>query len=494
MRLATTNINDDGWVNMAQELKGLGSLGVTYNELFAQSSFQKSWDSTSLGEGLVTGISTDTRNLFPGDLFVALRGENFNGEDFAFKALEMGAGAAIVPIDFYEKYVDSQKVLTGRLIGTEDTLFALGELAKAIRDISKVKVIAITGSVAKTTVKELIKNIFLAQYHSGVEATLGNLNNLIGVPLTIFKISKDTKYLIVEMGANHFGEIARLTEIAEPNLGLITKTERAHLEFFKDRAGVARAKAELFRNMNTPGAIKVVNLSDPYIKSLAGGGNIFTYGTKDSGAQLRLVKRTQLKEGQLVLLESELLKGGKLEIETSMLGAYSAENILASAAVALAWGISDEAIARGISETSAPEGRGIIVKFKEFFIIDDSYNANPGSMEAALGALMERNGAKSAVLGDMLELGEGSFNYHRELGRICGAAKLKALSLAGKFAPFVRKGAIAAGMDEGNIKVFDGPQAALNWGLAQATKGEYVLVKGSHGAGLGEDLKKLLKV
>ncbi|MDR2460890.1 MAG: UDP-N-acetylmuramoyl-tripeptide--D-alanyl-D-alanine ligase [Deltaproteobacteria bacterium] len=492
--LAAIIDNNKGGKAMA-EGAGLSSMGVSYLELLSLSRFKAFWDPRLLGTELLEGISTDTRSLEPGDLFVALKGENFNGEDFAFSALEKGAKAAIVSLEFYQSRKDSGKLNANRLIGVEDTLFSLGELARTLRIKSKAKVIAITGSVAKTTVKELIYSIFSCQYPGGVVGTTGNFNNLIGLPLSVFKLGSDTTHLILEMGANHFGEIARLTQIAEPDLGIITKVERAHLEFFGDKNGVARAKGELFLGMEKIDSIKVLNVSDPFLKGMEIGiGRRFTFGQGAVGADLRLVKRGQLPDGQELFFESDYLEGGSLKVTSSLLGYHNGENILAACAAALAYGVSQEAILKGVAEVEPLNGRGKTFEQDGIYIIDDSYNANPGSMEGALMALMERPGTqKSAVLGDMLELGEKSPKYHLDLGRRCAAYGIKNLYLTGDYAGYVEEGALEGGMEKEQVFIFDEGGEAIRKALQKGSRGEFLLIKGSHGSGLGAHLQQILK-
>jgi UDP-N-acetylmuramoyl-tripeptide--D-alanyl-D-alanine ligase len=412
-----------------------------------------------------TAVSTDTRTVTPGALFVALKGDRFDAHDFLKAAAEQGAAGLVV-----------QK---GRAAGFEvpnvavyevpDTLTALGRLARFHRDRFKIPLGAVTGSNGKTTTKELIGSIL--ETRGPALKTQGNLNNEIGVPQTLFNLEPKHVAAIIEMGMNHAGEIARLTDIARPHAGLITTVQPAHLEGLGSIEGVARAKGELFAGLG-PTATAIINVDDPHVVSQTQGlsARTLTFGQSPS-AEVRLT-RAQPRGRDGLTLEIAWL-GVTYPVALNLVGAHNALNATGAFAMAVALGYAPEACVRGL-EAARPHSRRlqVIEGQNGITVIDDCYNANPSSMTAALQTLQTLAGAGRAVavIGDMLELGAGEAAAHQQL---VTEAKANA-SLVVFFGPRTSKAAVG-------VPAFTDIDALKSF-LGDALRpGDTVLVKGSRG-------------
>ena len=430
----------------------------------------------SAGAVKAAGYSRDTRTLQAGELYFALQGENFDGHDFLGQAAQAGASGAVVarrPPDAPQGFA---------LIVVRNTLDALQRLAAWHRGRLDVKVIAITGSCGKTTTKEMVHAI--ARGAGASSATQGNLNNHIGVPLTLLRLGEKTRFAVVEMGCNHAGEIALLTRLADPDVGLITGVAPTHTEFLGDVDGVAAAKAELFDGLR-PDSVSVVNLDDPRVSAMAIRSNRkVTYGAGPgegrAGADVTLLETAPDRDfsGQGLTLDV----GGKVvSARLNMTGRHNALNALAAAAAAHAAGLDADLIVEGLGSVRPLEGRGSIHRGR-FTIIDEAYNASPAAVLAALAGLDEiaDGGRRIAMLGDMLELGQRAPQYHREAGG--EAAKRADLIVAiGDFRKEIVKGAEEAGAKADNLFDFaQAAQAAEFLGKnALLKEGDTILVKGS---------------
>jgi len=423
----------------------------------------------------VAGLSTDSRTIRPDEVFVALAGPRFDGHDHAAEALAKGALAVV-----------TQRKLKGeaghRSIHVADTLKALGDLAGSLRRRRRLQVVAVTGSNGKTTVKEMLAAILkLGDRH--LLATAGNFNNLIGLPLTIFRLTKKTRFMILEMGMSAAGEIARLTRIAEPDVALITSIGPAHLEFFGTVARVAKAKGELFAELKDD-ALAVVNDDDPFLKREAArfsGNHLYFGGTPRSEVRLGRVEPRAPLGQRLTIYGPGAARGQKVELKIP--GRHNAQNALAAAAAALGAGADWDRIQEGLETVRAFPGRLDVFQSKDgLWVLDDSYNANPASMSAGLEVLagFKTNGRRGAILGDMQELGSRSRALHRQIGRLAVNLGLDYLALVGSMAAGIGRTVRLAGLARSATREFVTPEEAAAWVLAEWPEG-VVLVKGSRG-------------
>lgn len=426
-----------------------------------------------------SSVSTDSRRVLPGALFVCLRGPNFDAHDFASAAAGVGAAAVVC-----EKGRATD--CPAPRLEVDDTLVALGELASWVRGGLDGPLVAVTGSNGKTTTKEMLRAIFTAHFGDGrVLATEGNLNNLIGVPLTLFGLGPDHDAAIVEMGMNAPGEIARLAEIARPTVGLITCVAEAHLEGLGSIQGVARAKGELFEAL-PEGAVAVVNLDDDHVRGQASRftGRHFTFG---QGGDMTV---SEVRCDRLDASSFELRLGSEhAAVDLPLGGRHNVQNALAAAAAASAAGLPLPTIARGLSRMKAPPMRMAVETLSDgSTLINDAYNANPGSVAAALATLgglasgSGRGGRCIVVLGDMLELGDGAAALHRRAGEQAAAIDPALLCTYGSFAGEVAAGAEATGLDPARIRVCALHEEAATEVARVRRPGDAILVKGSRGS------------
>jgi UDP-N-acetylmuramoyl-tripeptide--D-alanyl-D-alanine ligase len=375
-----------------------------------------------------TGVSADSRTVAPGELFVALRGPRFDGHAFVPAAAERGAAAALVEA----AWAEGAGAAPLPLLVVQDTRLALGRLAHAWRERFSIPLVALTGSSGKTTVKEMLAAV-LAEAASSTEAVLatrGNLNNDVGVPLTLLRLREGHRYGVVEMGMNHPGEIAYLTRLAEPTVALVNNAGRAHLEGLGSVEAVARAKGEIFEGLRA-GGIAVINADDPHAflwRALAGRHRIIDFGL-DHPAAVSAEVALQPEAIELKLR----LPSGRVRTRLAVPGLHNARNGLATAAAAVALEVPPEVIGRGLTRF-----RGIPGRLKRLpaihgaTLIDDTYNANPDSVKAALAVLSAAPGTRLLVLGDMGELGGSAVPLHEEIGRAAREARIDGLYALGE--------------------------------------------------------------
>ena len=351
------------------------------------------------------GVTTDTRRCEPGMMFFALRGDNFDGNSYAAKALEMGCSCVVVDNPQYVVEGD------GRILLVEDSLKALQQMARHHRRQLGTPIVGITGTNGKTTTKELVAAVLAKRYH--ILYTQGNLNNHIGVPLTLLGLTREHEMAIVEMGANHPGDIKELVDIAEPDYGLITNVGLAHLQGFGSLEGVIRTKGEMYDYLRTtPRRTIFLNRDNEYLKGIAHGLETVTYGqTHDADTQGELVAcdpylRFRWRRG----------RGEWHQVSTQLIGSYNIDNALCAAAVGCHFGVDEVAVSEALAAYTPHNNRSQLTITPHNRLVVDAYNANPTSMKAALDNFARMQvPRKMAILGDMKELGEATAQAHQEI-------------------------------------------------------------------------------
>jgi len=411
-----------------------------------------------------SSVGSDSRNIVAGQLFVALKGANFDGNAFAQEALELGAAAVLVS--------DASVQAEPRIV-VADTRLALGELAKYWRQKFAMPVVAVTGSNGKTTTKEMLSAILsvVAGAKASVHATYGNLNNDIGVPLTLLKMQPAHQYAVVEMGMNHLGEIDYLTHIAQPDVALINNAGIAHIGELGSRENIAKAKGEIFAGLKSDG-VAVINADSDYAyywKSLNPHRKIVTFGLKNPAD---VSARYQENDGYASVVLATA--SDEVSVQLNVQGEHNISNALAAGATAYALGVSLNDIGRGLASFTGVYGRlerkaGI----NGAVVIDDTYNANPDSMKAAINVLAKLAGKKIMVLGDMGELGADAKSMHAEVGAYAKAAGLTTLYCLGNLSVETAR-SFGAGAEH-----FSSPEAIAQAVLPALAQGTTVLVKGS---------------
>ncbi|HTL62601.1 MAG TPA: UDP-N-acetylmuramoyl-tripeptide--D-alanyl-D-alanine ligase [Nitrospira sp.] len=431
----------------------------------------------------VRGISTDSRSIRRGDLFVALRGERVDGHLFVPAVLAKGAAGAIVH-DGYRWDGKKPKSIGTRepfVFGVQDPLFAYQQLATHHRSRFSIPVVAVTGSNGKTTTKDMVASVLAARWRT--LKTEGNFNNRIGVPHTLFRLTPKHQAAVIEMGVDHRGQTTRLCEIVRPTVGLITNIGPDHLEFFGSMEGSAQAKAELL-DMLPPEGTAVLNADDPFFDYLAARARcrVLSFGLSEK-AQVRAVNiACDTRRGTTF----GLLLPGKSRptpVAIKVHGAHNVANALAAAAVGFSLNLTGTMIAQGLAQFRAAAMRSQVMSHHGVQIINDCYNANPASMQAALQLLGGWTPARErvAVLGDMLELGRDSHQLHRDVGRFAAALPLSRLIVCGELGREIAAGARQAGMSEQAILELSDAGAAADALKKSVRRGDVVLVKGSRG-------------
>jgi UDP-N-acetylmuramoyl-tripeptide--D-alanyl-D-alanine ligase len=423
-------------------------------------------------EAAFTGVSTDSRSIKPGDLFFALRGERFDGHHFIAEALRKGAQGGVV--DQEGRWGADKEV---PIIQVADTLQALGDLAHLWRRRHPIPLIAVVGSTGKTTTKEMTAGIL--GRHEKVLKNPGNLNNLIGLPLSLLKMNSTDRAAVLEIGMNRPGEIRRLAHIAKPDLGIVTNIGPVHLEGVGSLEGVKEAKGELLEGMDAHGTL-IFNADDPRVVELSKRfrGNKTSFGVINPAHWTATDIGTRDAGGVSFRLAGP---PGEISVALSLMGGKQVYNALAAAAAVSHLGVDLEEIKEGLTACQPlPMRMELITVGQGIRIINDAYNANPQSMEFALSALGEvTGGRKIAVLGDMWELGEYALQAHRELGRSVKEQGIDFLFILGQFAPQVAQGAQEAGMKPDAVFIGkDHHEVSLH--LARIVRpGDWVLIKGS---------------
>ncbi|MFL5246866.1 MAG: UDP-N-acetylmuramoyl-tripeptide--D-alanyl-D-alanine ligase [Myxococcales bacterium] len=428
------------------------------------------------------GVFTDSRKPVKGALFVALVGEKHDASQFAAQAAKDGSGAVLVPSGAASRVAEEMRGSEAAILAAPDTGRSLGAIAHAWRErFPELRVVAVTGSTGKTSTKELIASVLEAAGRT--LKTEGNLNNEIGVPLTLLRLSAEDRYAVVECGMNHLGEISRLVGWSDPDVAVVTNVGPVHLEGCGSIDGVAHAKGEMFHGLRDA-ATAVANADDMRVLAQArlSRRRLVTFGANQS-SHVRLVSAHHGGAGLRVELA---FPDGKVRmVELHLIGTHNGHNAAAAAAVGFALGLDPDQIMRGLANARTPGRRMRPVPLSNgALLIDDCYNANPQSTKAALLTLthlVRNKGRAIAVLGDMLELGPTELDLHRDVGRFAAGAGLGLLVTFGHRARAIGEGAIESGMKTETVRFTSTPEEAIELLRSSVGPDDVVLVKGSRG-------------
>ena len=428
----------------------------------------------------VSRMQSDSRKVRSGDLFVALKGAKADGHDFAETAINHGAVAALVSRPISEKLPS---------IEVEDTLRAYGDIAAGYRKLTGVKVVGITGSVGKTTTKEMTASVLEAAYHTA--KTEGNHNNNLGLPMTIMDMPENTEVAVLEMGMNHSGEMEYLSSIARPDLAIITNIGTMHIEHLGTREGILQAKLEIMRGMPDDG-VGVFNGDEPLLWNIRAIGKHkkYYYGIENHACDVTATDIVELDDGVRFVVHGF---GQQFELFVPMLGRHAVYNALAAATVGLLLGVKPEQIQARFSSFHNTGMRQKIYVKNGVTIIEDCYNAGPESTEAALDVLagIKTDGRRIAVLGDMLELGNRSAAEHYRIGRLA-VGKADLLLTYGEHSVRTLTGAITGGMNPKTTDHFDTHEDMAHMLKMRVSEGDVVLFKGSRGMRMEKVLQLFL--
>ncbi|MDM8161945.1 UDP-N-acetylmuramoyl-tripeptide--D-alanyl-D-alanine ligase [Labilibaculum sp. K2S] len=414
-------------------------------------------------------VVTDTRKIVPNSIFFALKGDNFNGNEFALVAIEKGCKYAIIDEDEY--------AIDDRFILVDDVLSTLQDLAKEHRRQLNIPILAITGTNGKTTTKELVHEVLKRKFQTA--ATIGNLNNHIGVPLTLLSMNKETEFGIVEMGANHPGEIQKLCEIAEPDYGIITNVGKAHLEGFGSFEGVIKTKKELYDFLFKNGGKVFVNADNDYLTEMLNDQEFISYGNSENA--FSKAKFLQAEPYLVLEIRSAI---GKLYIKTKLIGAYNFENALVAVTIGRYFKIDEIEIKEALEKYVPSNNRSQLKKTEKNILFLDAYNANPTSMKAAIEnfAGMSRKN-KVIILGDMLELGSDARKEHLDLLQLIQDRQLQSVFLVGDIFTEVNSNE--------QFKTFKNTSELIKELDKTELLNQYILIKGSRGIRLEQVIDKL---
>jgi UDP-N-acetylmuramoyl-tripeptide--D-alanyl-D-alanine ligase len=414
-------------------------------------------------------VTTDSRNIPSGSIYFALKGTNFNGNSFASDALLKGAAFAVID--------EPPAVSDERLILVNNALVCLQQLARYHRDQLGLPILAITGTNGKTTTKELIAAVLSKKFITNF--TQGNLNNHIGVPLTLLTMNKNTEIGVVEMGANHPGEIKILCEIANPDLGMITNIGKAHLEGFGSFEGVIRTKSEMYNFLKDKGGKCFINADNSILNKQAQGLEQIKYGQSTS-----YFMAGELASTDNYLVVKALFPKGWLYLKSKLVGDYNFENLLAAACVGKYFEVDPIMIQKALEEYTPSNNRSQLIRNDKNTIIMDAYNANPTSMMASLQNFANlKNDQKCVILGDMLELGETSQSEHQIIADYIETQDFSSIFLVGP--NFMNT------IDSDKKKKFDNIELLTNYLKTQPIENKLILIKGSRGIHLEKILELL---
>jgi UDP-N-acetylmuramoyl-tripeptide--D-alanyl-D-alanine ligase len=432
-------------------------------------------------DAVLTGVSIDSRSLAPGELFVAIAGERFDGHDFLPEAAGRGAAAAVV-----EREISVPPGLA--LIQVADTTRALAEMARHVRGKAGIPVVAITGSVGKTTTKDITAALLSAL--GPTLRTEGNLNNRYGLPLTLLRLAPEHRFAVLELGMSAAGELRELTAIARPDVAVITMVAPVHLEFFDSIEEIAKAKAEILEGLPASGTA-VLNADDPQVRRIgeAHRGRVVWFGRhRDHDVSAENWRGTV--QGMRFDLR---IAGRSVDVAVPLVGPHFLTSFLAAAAAAHVLGATPEAIAEAALTLRPARHRGEVVRLADgVTLFDDCYNSNPVAVEAAVVALGLAKGRRLAFLGDMLELGPSGPDLHRQTGeRIAG--RLDMIAGVGPLSASLVEGARRAGKPEAALHHFPDSAAAAAAAATLVRSGDAVLVKGSRGVRMEAVVEALVR-
>jgi UDP-N-acetylmuramoyl-tripeptide--D-alanyl-D-alanine ligase len=425
------------------------------------------------------GYSIDSRTLNPGDLFIALPGEHFDGHDYVTAALEKGAVAAIVQAD--RKIAGDPR----RLLHVEDTLRALQSLGAAARRLWGKPLLAVTGSAGKTTTKEILAHLLARRFR--VMKSTGNLNNHIGLPLQLLKLEAEHDLAVVEMGMNHAGEIRALAALAQQDLAVVTCVAPVHLEFFDSIAEIARAKYEIIETLH-PGGVAVLNADDEYVSQFGRDfkGTVVTFGVHRAAD----VSAQNVKLNGVAGSEFELVAGSVREaVKLPLVGEHNIYNALAAAGAALERGVPPSEVAAALATLRPGEKRGQVLELRGATMINDCYNSNPRALDAMIDTLASMTAQRRIlVAGEMLELGPTAEALHRESGRHAADKKIDIVIGVRGLAKGLAEAACGAGVQ---AQFMETPEQAGDWLARELRPGDAVLLKASRGVKLERALEVL---
>lgn len=416
------------------------------------------------------GITTDSRKISKNFLFVALKGEKFNGEDFVEESFKKGAAAAIVSKNFSKK-------ISGKILKVDDTLTAYQQIASAWRDKFNIPIVAITGSTGKTTTKDLTAAVLSSL--GKILKTSANFNNEIGVPMTLLELNENHKAAVVEIGMRGLGQIKNLAKIVKPTIAIVTNVNETHIEILGSIENIARAKAELVESISEGGAVILNedNFFSNFLKKFAKNGvKIFTHGIE---------KFADLKAENVAITNSatnfDLIYKNKIfHVDLPIIGRHNISNAMAAIAAGIFSGISVKNSIKGLSTLVTTKMRFEVIHRDKIIIINDAYNASPASMRAAIKTAAEiYENRKIAVLGDMFELGEITQKVHREIGECVAENNFKILITVGELGKFIAEGAKSAGLEK--IFVTNSHEDAAKTLRSILQADDVILFKASHG-------------
>jgi UDP-N-acetylmuramoyl-tripeptide--D-alanyl-D-alanine ligase len=431
------------------------------------------------GRTALAGVSIDTRSLRPGELYVGIRGDRFDGADFAAAAIAAGAASVVVPRGRGVGLAAGGQAAA--VIEVEDTTSALQALSQAVRKTSGARVVAITGSAGKTTTKEITAEFLGTKYR--VIRNRGNLNNHIGLPLSLLELTSRPDVAVVELGMNHAGEIRTLVRIAEPDVRVWTNVGEAHLGFFSSVDAIADAKAELLEG-STKSTVLVVNGDDDRItaRTRSFAGRKLTFGVELPADVQAFDVADRGIDGTSANVLTPI---GAFKLTTPLVGRGNLANILAATAVGVSFDVPLAAMAERAAQLKPASHRGDVVRLaRNTVVIDDSYNANPTATQGAIDVLRTSRtaGRKVAVLGEMLELGDRAIALHETVGRAASIASLDLLiAVGGLPARALAEAAVGAGLPRPNVRYYETSDEAAGAATRWAQAGDLVLVKGSRG-------------